>query len=263
MKTIIAIIILQLSTMSFANEHLFEQYKKENSQKFEELIEFVELINSKDLNANFISRKVDQKKVDKLKQELESELLNDFLPQLTNVLGSCKQSPCLQKKNSYRHLNLEKNANICFPHTDCEFYLCMEEKYECMSAGYEYFEKLAYPTCSNYKKRIQDNKFSQIGVDWIYRVMVCLQKGLVIECDQNDNCFTKDQNSKKSCDYMTEFTLQFHPGCYINSGVGICQLPIRDQLSIWKTVQPYLTKREKQEAYKVMWHCLTKGGKKI
>ena len=101
------------------------------------------------------------------------------------------------------------------------------------------------------------------GIDWIYRVMVCLQKGLVEECDANGNCvIPQDQTQgENTCDYITDYTLKFHPGCYINSGVGICQLPIKDQLAIWKTVEPYLTKRERQEAYKVMWHCLSKGGK--
>lgn len=206
---------------------------------------------------------VDQNKIDQLKKSLQNELNTNFLDSLVSVLGECKQSPCVQKKNGYQLLKLEKNNQICFPNTDCEFYRCMEEKYQCMKYGFEYFEKLAYPTCSNYLKRLNENKFSMKGIDWIYRVMVCLQKGLVEECDANGNCvIPQDQTQgENTCDYITDYTLKFHPGCYINSGVGICQLPIKDQLAIWKTVEPYLTKRERQEAYKVMWHCLSKGGK--
>jgi hypothetical protein len=260
MKTLIAFAILFTSSTLFADTNdLFHQFKSQDKAKFEELKKFIDLVENEEIEFN--KSKVDQKKVDQLKTELKTELLNDYINSLTKTLGPCLSSPCLSNKNSYDILNLQNRQGICFPDVDCEYYKCMEEKHQCMDEGYEYFENLAYPTCSNYVKRLGQNKFTQLGVDWIYRVMVCLQKGLVDECDKNGNCLPGKKDNKENCDYMTEFTLEFHPGCYINSGVGICQLPMTDQLAIWKTVQPYLTKREKKEAYKVMWHCLTKGGK--
>jgi len=88
--------------------------------------------------------------------------------------------------------------------------------------------------------------------------MVCLQKGLIDECEVKGNCqqTTDLLERKKTCEHITEFTLAYHPGCYINSGVGICKLPLKDKHSIWKTVSPFLTERERQEAYKVIFHCL-------
>lgn len=242
-------------------DQVSSSYEKQNHSKASELRDYIQQIVHKDepKTEQALAASIDPFQIAKLKKELQQELANDYLDSLIKKLGPCRQSPCLQKKNSYLQLQLERNANICFPNTDCGFYQCMEDKYQCMGQGFEYFKQLAFPTCSNYVKRVQQNKFSALGVDWIYRVMVCLQKGLVDECDKNGNC--PPSTPQESCRYMTEFTLNFHPGCYINSGVGICQLPIKDQLSIWRTVEPFLTKRERKEAFKVMWHCLTKGGK--
>lgn len=258
MKKLISILIVLHSSISFSST-LFDEFNQQDPKKFQELQNFIELIENENIDMN--RSKINQKKVDQLKNELRTELKTKYLQSLVSELGPCLTSPCLTNKSTYDILNLKNREGICFPDVDCEFYKCMEEKHQCMDEGYEYFEKLAYPTCSNYVKRIGLNKFTEIGVDWIYRVMVCLQKGLVDECDKNGNCLPSKNTNQKNCDYMTEFTLEFHPGCYINSGVGICQLPMRDQLAMWKTVLPYLTKREKREAYKVMWHCLTKGGK--
>lgn len=266
MKKYLFITALFLSTNLLASlsqdyRTVMLEYQNINPSKAIELMQFIHQIENPEPTEQLFHQKLDTTKVDKLKQELQAELYGDYLSSLINKLGPCTQSPCVQNINSFKKLSLEQNSNICFPNTDCGFYTCMEEKYRCMDEGYEYFEQLAHPTCSNYVKRINQNKFSGMGVDWIYRVMVCLQKGLVNECDRDGNC--PSDNAKNSCHYMTEFTLSFHPGCYINSGIGICQLPIRDQLSIWRTVEPFLTPRERKEAYQVMWHCLTKGGKKI
>ena len=185
---------------------------------------------------------------------LDEELINQYLPSLQDSLGSCLDESCLSTKNGYKVLNLKDKSNICFPGTDCEFYNCMEDKFRCDSVSYPYFKHLAYPTCSAYVKRIQQKKFTKKGVDWIYRVMVCLQKGLVQECDVENNCQQAQRSDQ--CHHITEYTLSFHPGCYLESGVGICSLPIKDQLAIWKTVRPFLTDREKKEAYIVMKKCL-------
>jgi hypothetical protein len=140
----------------------------------------------------------------------------------------------------------------------------MEEKYQCESVGVNYFTKLAHPTCNAYVKNINEGIFTKAGVEWIYTVMVCLQKGLIDECEVKGNCPTSSdkKEQEKTCNHITEFTLAYHPGCYINSGVGVCKLPMKDKLNIWKTVGPYLTARERQEAYKVVFQCYNPFPKK-
>lgn len=190
-----------------------------------------------------------------IKDKLESELKGGYLKTLESLWGNCGSTPssCLSLKDDYLQLSLPKKE-MCFPYTMCGFYNCMEEKYRCSEVGVNYFTKLAHPTCSSYVKNISENQFSKVGVEWIYTVMVCLQKGLVDECEIKGNCPVDSQ--KKTCEHIVDFTLSYHPGCYINSGVGVCRLPLKDKISIWKTVSPYLTRRERQEAYKVIFQCL-------
>lgn len=194
-------------------------------------------------------------------EQLQKNLILDYLPKLEKKWGACGSDPsaCLTLiDQQYVELNLPEKKDICFPNTYCGFYTCMEKKYKCDEVGVHYFSQLAYPTCSAYVKNINLGLFSKQGVEWVYKVMVCLQKGLIDECDYLGNCQPNDDlnNRKKVCDHITEFTLSFHPGCYTKSGVGVCRLPLKDKLQIWKTVSPYLTKRERQEAYKVIFSCL-------
>lgn len=201
---------------------------------------------------------------DQIKIKLQNDLKTQYLKKLEEKFGDCGSSPesCLSKKDDYMIANLKKNE-VCFPYTMCGFYHCMENTYHCNDVGINYFTDLAFPTCSAYEANIKKGNFSDRGVEWIYSVMVCLQKGLVDECFINGNCqATSDtQMQKKTCHHITEFTLAYHPGCYINSGVGVCHLPLKDKLNIWKTVNPYMTKRERQEAYKVIFECITPGHK--
>jgi hypothetical protein len=193
-----------------------------------------------------------------ISHELQTELMDDYLPSIQDILGHCEDGDCLiQGPGHSKKLKINETESICFPYTECDFYRCMEEKYGCMQVGVNYFMELALPTCNQYVKNVGGHKFSKDGVEWIYSVMVCLQKGLVDECEVSGNCHKETQ--KKTCDYITDFTLKFHPGCYINSGKGICHLPLADKMAIWKTVRPFLTPREKIEAYKVIFHCLTQG----
>ena len=193
-----------------------------------------------------------------IKEILEEDLKTNYLASLEKIWGDCGSTPesCLTKKDDYQYLTLPKKET-CFPYTNCGFYNCMEEKYQCESVGVTYFTKLAHPTCSAYVKNINEGLFTKLGVEWIYSVMVCLQKGLIDECAVKGNCIasTNKIEKLKTCNYITEFTLAYHPSCYLNSGVGVCKLPMKDKLNIWKTVGPYLTKREKQEAYKVIFQC--------
>lgn len=195
-----------------------------------------------------------------IKNILEKDLKTHYLQSLEEKFGDCGADPesCLTKEDGeFMRLNLPEKE-MCFPFTLCGFYKCMEKKYQCQSVGVNYFTELAYPTCSSYVKNIEEKKFTKKGVEWIFTVMVCLQKGLVDECEVKGNCPTSNnlKERKKTCDHITDFTLSYHPGCYINSGVGVCKLPLEDKMNIWKTVSPFLTARERQEAYKVIFYCL-------
>lgn len=197
--------------------------------------------------------------IKKIKDQLQNELKSQYLKKLETKLGDCGATPesCLSKKDDYMLANFKK-AEVCFPYTTCGFYHCMENTYHCNDVGVNYFTDLAFPTCSAYETNIKKGYFSEQGIQWIYSVMVCLQKGLVDECFVNGNCKTilNTETQKKTCDHITEFTLSYHPGCYINSGVGVCHLPLKDKLNIWKTVNPFMTTRERKEAYKVIFNCI-------
>ena len=195
---------------------------------------------------------------DRIKKQLQDELSNQYLKKLEMKWGNCGADPasCLTKKDDYITANLP-GAEICFPYTMCGFYHCMENIYHCNSVGVRYFTDLAFPTCSAYEANIVKNNFSNKAIEWIYTVMVCLQKGLIDECEIAGHCSKETEAAlqKKTCDHITEFTLKYHPGCYINSGIGVCHLPLKDKLNIWKTVSPFMTKREKKEASKVIFEC--------
>lgn len=205
-----------------------------------------------------IPRSYAQSQAQKIKSELQFELSTQYIKKLEDKFGECQNDSqsCLSQKDNYMVANLPK-AEVCFPYTMCGFYHCMENKYKCSDVGVDYFTELAFPTCSAYEANIKNDQFSDIAVEWIYTVMVCLQKGLVNECEVNGHCPTgpNPKLQKKTCDHITDFTLSYHPGCYINSGVGVCHLPLKDKLNIWKTVNPFMTAREKQEAYKVIFEC--------
>ena len=199
-----------------------------------------------------------QSTAQQIKSELQFELSTEYIKKLEEKFGECQSNvqSCLKQKNNYMMASLPR-GEVCFPYTMCGFYNCMEKKYKCSDVGVNYFTKLAFPTCSAYEANIVKEEFSDTGIEWIYTVMVCLQKGLINECEITGHCptGTNPELQKKTCDHITDFTLSYHPGCYINSGVGVCHLPLKDKLAIWKTVNPFMTDREKQEAYKVIFKC--------
>ena len=193
--------------------------------------------------------------VQTLKNELQTNYLKDVLARSKEgrcEFGSFKD--CLEEREDFWQVRLDSKSR-CFPSTICGYYQCMESQYQCSQYGVHYFTDLAFPTCSQYVKNINEGKFTKDGVEWIYSVMVCLQKGLFEECEIKGNCAAK--SSKNSCEHIVDFTLKFHPGCYLESGIGICNLKLKDQINIWRTVGPYLTKREREEAFKVVKQCLT------
>jgi|GEM_PF-622531 len=212
--------------------------------------------NSKDSAAKFNAKaEPTNSYADKVRAELDKDLSKDYLSWAQGELGLCSDGNCLRTEVSGKVLIDEAGVEHCYPTTGCNYYKCMEGQYSCMDVGVGYFSKLAKPTCESYVANIKKDLFSKKGVDWIYRVMVCLQKGLFEECQVKGNC-AKSESNQATCDYIVDFTLKFHPGCYLESGVGVCKLPLKDQINIWKTVGPYLTNRERIEAFKVVRSCL-------
>lgn len=219
--------------------------------EFEKRIELYGLKKQRPLIPNKVQDTYDQAIIQKLQNIINKE----YIPDLENKFGTCQRTSCVTEMNNYLELELQTKS-ICLPYTQCGFYTCMEKKYQCKPQGVDYFTDLAFPTCSTYIKNINKKWFSQKGHDWIYTVMVCLQRGLIDECEVDENC--NQGSPKKKCEYITDFTLKFHPGCYTNSGVGVCNLPLKDKINIWRTVGKFLTKREQQEAFKVVLSCIRK-----
>jgi hypothetical protein len=186
-------------------------------------------------------------------KKLKTNIHGEYLDSLKAQWGDCESGNCLnQTDDVYKYSFLKRD--ICLPNTTCGFYKCMEEKYKCDPVGVNYFTELAVPTCSTYVKNINKNYFTKKGIKWIYSVMVCLQKGLIEECDERDNC--QKSTRKETCDHITKYTLEFHPSCYLNSGVGVCKLPLKDKINIWRTVAKYLTNEETVQAFRVVFKCL-------
>lgn len=201
---------------------------------------------------------LDEGHILELKKSLQKDLKSNYLPKLIDQFGSCDEDDPLDCLNQKGDVVTFKTADreICFPYTECGFYKCMEQQHQCKSAGHNYFTDLAYPTCQKYVSNIFKNKFSKQGIEWVYTVMTCLQKGLIDECELDEQCPKNSQDRERTCQHITDFTLEYHPGCYIKSGPGVCNLPMKDKLNIWKTVGPYLTRRERKQAYRVIFYCL-------
>ena len=191
--------------------------------------------------------------------DFQYEIKTDYVIKVQSLLGKCDQENCIQERRSTYfgrpYLTLKTSDDtICLPYTDCEFYKCMEEKYQCDKHGIDYFTDFAYPACSNYKRNLAKKKFTQKGHDWIYSVMICLQKGLIDECEINNNC--QQESAKKTCEYIKSSTLTFHPDCYLNSGVGVCHLSIKDKVNIWRTIARFLTNDELKQAVETIKGCI-------
>jgi hypothetical protein len=197
-----------------------------------------------------------EKKIAEMQKKNQLEILGKYYTPLLNQVNSNKGFEKIKCNDldDYHYILDHHDKEICLPESNCQFYKCMEKKYSCSSVNVKYFKDLAFPTCSMYVTNMKVNKFSDEGIEWIYSVMLCLQKGLVDECELGLKC--DKGNTKASCDYITKFTLEFHPGCYLNSGVGVCQLSAQDQLAILNTVGPFLTFDESIEALKTSASCL-------
>lgn len=249
------LLLLSISTQAQLDSNLLHGLSLDQQSLFKERLEDFGLLASERVPNPRRRRRSSSEDTLKVLAGLQGYLEGDYLREAQVVLGACQGSDCLGQERGSRRFEESSGAKHCYPYTNCEYYRCMEEKYQCMNVGIEYFQNLAKPTCESYVANIKKGIFSSIGEEWIYTVMVCLQKGLFEECSLRGNCPTSESN-EKTCQHITEFTLEFHPGCYINSGVGICKLSLKDQINIWRTVGPFLTEREKIEALKVVKYCL-------
>lgn len=251
------------SLTSFAQEELVSPVQRKLFMKRLNLFGLLENKTDKELmtlRPELRSQGLEQGLPERLPQrllgKLQASLETDYLKKAQETLGNCASGECLKTDSLGGKAFLDQAGTThCYPYTNCEYYRCMEDEYRCMDVGVEYFKNLAKPTCEAYVSNVKKGKFTAKGKEWIFNVMVCLQKGLFEECSLKGNC-PKSESNEKTCKHITEFTLKFHPGCYINSGVGVCKLPLKDQINIWRTVGPFLTAREKEEAFKVVRYCL-------
>ncbi len=197
--------------------------------------------------------------VENAKAQLHQNLHGAYLQEVMALLGECNylssQRECLNFVGDW--VTLKTSAGeACYPYTMCGYYQCMEERYQCSRVGFPYLNRLAYPACKYYERNIQRGHFTRAGVEWVYQVMVCLQKKLFEECEVKGSCPAEQEDRQSTCGHITEITLDHHLSCYLDSGVGVCHLPFKDKMGIWRTLSKFLTPREIEEAYKIIFHCI-------
>ena len=109
------------------------------------------------------------------------------------------------------------------PMRTCLFYTsCMERKRSCGPNGYAINYGSRF--CNKFVTSLY--LFSNTGQSWVYATMNCLQRALVSPLKQCD----------KSCAELRKNAFDSHPSCYVNSGVGVCNLPARDWIGIIRVV---------------------------
>ena len=130
----------------------------------------------------------------------------------------------------------------------CAFYSqCLESAFPCGESGYAigYGEKY----CSRYDV---EAGFSAAGVVWRNAVLHCLQEKLVP---------LLEETSTLTCDGVTTFAFDSHPGCY-TEGPSICFLPPGDVYNVVKTIdgQDLLSLRSAKQMAAVAGTCLVQLG---
>ena len=102
----------------------------------------------------------------------------------------------------------------------CEFYSCYEEEREDNSCGNRgYVLGFGKKYCDKF---LNDQKFTQIGKQWLLDVRECLQEELALV------------DAGSSCQEIKKAGISSHAPCYID--LGFCQLPRSDQRRILATV---------------------------
>ncbi len=130
----------------------------------------------------------------------------------------------------------------------CAFYsACLEQAHSCGEPGYAigYGEKY----CSRYDV---DQTFSPEGLVWRDAVLHCLQEALVPELAIA---------SKTTCDALTTFAFDSHPGCYTASP-SICFLPPSDVLNVVSVIdgKDLLSLRSAKQMASVAATCVEQIG---
>jgi hypothetical protein len=130
----------------------------------------------------------------------------------------------------------------------CAFYSqCLETAFPCGESGYAigYGEKY----CSRYDV---EAGFSAAGVVWRNAVLHCLQEKLVP---------LLSETSTLTCDGVTTFAFDSHPGCY-TAGPSICFLPPGDVYNVVKTIdgQDILSLRSAKQMAAVAGTCILQLG---
>ncbi len=106
----------------------------------------------------------------------------------------------------------------------CDYYRqCLEPRFKCGETGYpigygeRYCKKFLSLNTPN------NSSLSPSGVRWRNSTLKCLQ----IELDLGVS-----NNSFSSCNELTDYAFDSHPGCYTLASANICDLPISD----WTTI---------------------------
>src|SRR5690606_18654926 len=67
------------------------------------------------------------------------------------------------------------------------------------------------------------------GKTWVDKTMYCLQESLV-------GVYRRNVAPLPTCDTVRKTAFNSHPNCYVNSGVGVCSLPVSDWNVIRDTI---------------------------
>lgn len=116
--------------------------------------------------------------------------------------------------------SLAMAAGVCSQYNDCEYYTCVAESKKCPRRSYPTSFGRRY--CLSFQQRF--DAFSPEAQTWIESVRSCLINKM--------ESFREDL----SCRELKKEAFLSHVPCYVES--GFCELPLKDQKLILKTIWP-------------------------
>ncbi|KAJ3102398.1 hypothetical protein HDU97_000605 [Phlyctochytrium planicorne] len=147
-------------------------------------------------------------------------IMQKFLIFTIALIGAVAAAPQVFTTSAALQLNSTCYAPV--PKT-CDFYFdCLDKAHPCGADGY------AQSYGGKFCRRFKENAplFSEIGQKWLWNVMSCLQGHLIPTLG----------NANATCDAIRKDAFKSHAGCYLNTGISICDIPILDWLHLVKTV---------------------------
>jgi len=113
--------------------------------------------------------------------------------------------------------------------TTCDFYNCLETRLKCGPQGYPIGYGFKY--CNKFKPLESD----PLTASWVKPTRKCLQDFLAGEAAKLPATFVP---SAQYCATLKDNAFNSHPDCYVNSGPGICALPVLSKAKIFGVVDP-------------------------